>query len=178
MENKYKVGQILVTERHVSIYVGEMNGRVIEQDVDYPIGTSFEIVEVILSKHKIPSYSINFLIDNSDIIYKFDEWEINSFILADEIKIITEIGIGEKFVYDVCEYFDKSIEDFAESVKVGDVRVFPDFRVFFDWYFEIDDKEDIIQELWEVYNSVKQVKDIVDENSFIKLKDDTVVYMM
>lgn len=176
MENTYKVGQLLETKRDIVIFVEERNGVTFNGYIEYPQGSMFEIVEVVLRKHDV-SYSINFLMDKEDIIYSFSESEIDSLTFDNEIEIITKNGISDKFIDDICKHFDISIVDFSESLKLGKIKVFKDFREFFDWYFNLNNKEELIQTLWEVYNNVKQVKNIVDERDFIQLKDDTVVFM-
>ena len=76
---KYNVGELLVTKRHVGIYVEEHNGEIIDEVIDYPKGEVFEILEVIEEDGDV-SYRIDFGIDNGQIDYTLLEWQIDGFL--------------------------------------------------------------------------------------------------
>lgn len=80
--SKFEKGQKLITGKAVSISVHEMNGKVLEEVIEYPKGEVIEVLEVLGNG----SYKIEFWTDDNTlfngerITYEFDEETLASFL--------------------------------------------------------------------------------------------------
>lgn len=82
---KFSVGQLLITERPVNIFIEEFNGKIIDTEVDYHRGEVFEILEVI-EEDSETNYVIEFGTDNGQMKYTFDEWQVEDFLQSEGVE--------------------------------------------------------------------------------------------
>lgn len=83
---KFKVGQELITERHVGISVFEMNGITIDDVVDYPKGEVVEILEDLGNgDYRIEFWTdINTKVNGKGVTYVFDEETIEKWLTEEK----------------------------------------------------------------------------------------------
>ena len=84
--NKYSKNQTLITERPVAISVHEMNGKELNEVIEYPKGETVEILEVLANKN----YKLEFWTDSNEtfndqpVTYEMDESTIDEWLKKEE----------------------------------------------------------------------------------------------